>query len=109
MPTKKERKSAETKSREILKKGKRVAISIRQSAWPFSAFLFSSLFPSSTWFIPPWAGLMAGAALKSEKQEVVLYFSDKNELFLVPEKRYVYKKGKEHRKHQAKRTGQSFD
>ncbi len=37
---------------------------------------------------PPVSGVDGGAARK-EKQEVILYFSDKNELFLVPEKRYI--------------------
>ncbi len=86
MATKKERRSAETKSRKI-RKGKRIAIliAIGGSAFAFLVFFFVSIF---NMVYPPVSGVDGGAARK-EKQEVILYFSDKNELFLVPEKRYI--------------------
>lgn len=86
MATKKERRSAETKSRKI-RKGKRIAIliAIGGSAFAFLVFIFVSIF---NMVYPPVSGVDGGAARK-EKQEVILYFSDKNELFLVPEKRYI--------------------
>lgn len=56
----------------------------------FLFFFFVTLFDS---VYPPTGG--KGVTAKSkEKQEVVLYFSDSNERFLVPEKRYI-PKGKE--------------
>jgi hypothetical protein len=76
MATKKERRSAETKSRKI-RKGKRIAILIAIGGSAFAFMVY-----------PPVSGVDGGAARK-EKQEVILYFSDKNELFLVPEKRYI--------------------
>jgi spore germination protein GerM len=51
----------------------------------FLAFLFWALSDS---IFPPDA---EQAAAKREKKEVVLYFSDANERFLVPEKRFVPK------------------
>jgi len=88
MATKKERRSAETKSRKI-RKGKRVAIlvSIGVAVFGFLVFFFVSIF---NMVYPPVSGVDGGLARK-EKQEVILYFSDKNELFLVPEKRFIPK------------------
>ena len=51
-------------------------------------FFFVTLFDS---VYPPTTG--EGVSVKKkEKQKVVLYFSDSNERFLVPEKRYIPKK-----------------
>jgi len=88
MATKKERRSAETKNRKI-RKGKRIAIlsAIGVAVFGFLVFFFVSIF---NMVYPPVSGVDGGAARK-EKQEVILYFSDKNELFLVPEKRYIPK------------------
>lgn len=88
MPTKKERRSAETKSKKM-KKGKRVAIlsAIGVAVFGFLVFFFVSIFN----MVYPPVGGTGGALAKKEKQEVVLYFSDKNELFLVPEKRVIVK------------------
>ena len=88
MATKKERRSAETKNRKI-RKGKRIAIlsAIGVAVFGFLVFFFVSIF---NMVYPPVSGVDGGVARK-EKQEVILYFSDKNELFLVPEKRYIPK------------------
>ncbi|MBN1547051.1 MAG: GerMN domain-containing protein [Syntrophaceae bacterium] len=88
MATKKERKSAETKNRKF-KKGKRIAILsvIGVAFFGFLAFFFVSIF---NMVYPPVSG-KNGAQARKEKQPVILYFSDKNELFLVPEKRFIVK------------------
>jgi spore germination protein GerM len=49
------------------------------------AFFFITLFD---YIYPPTTGKYT-AAKKKEKQEVTLFFSDANERFLVPEKRYI--------------------
>ncbi|MBE9547625.1 MAG: GerMN domain-containing protein [Proteobacteria bacterium] len=51
-------------------------------------FFFVTLFDS---VYPPTTG-KGVSVKKKEKQKVVLYFSDSNERFLVPEKRYIPKK-----------------
>jgi len=86
MATKKERRSAEAKNRKI-RKGKRIAIlsAIGVAVFGFLVFFFVSIF---NMVYPPVSGVAGGSAGK-EKQEFILYFSDKNELFLVPEKRYI--------------------
>jgi hypothetical protein len=86
MATKKERRTAETKSRKM-KKGKRIAIlsAIGVAVFGFLVFFFVSIF---NMVYPPVSGMDGGQARK-EKREVILYFSDKNELFLVPEKRFI--------------------
>lgn len=86
MATKKERRTAETKSRKM-RKGKRIAIlsAIGAAVFGFLVFFFVSIF---NMVYPPVSG-MDGGQSKKEKQAVILYFSDKNELFLVPEKRFI--------------------
>lgn len=88
MATKKERRTAETKSRKM-RKGKRLAIlsAIGVAVFGFLVFFFVSIF---NMVYPPVGGVDGGQARK-EKQSVILYFSDKNELFLVPEKRFIVK------------------
>jgi hypothetical protein len=88
MATKKERRTAETKIRKM-KKGKRIAIisAIGVAVFGFLVFFFVSIFN----MVYPPVGGTDGALAKKEKLEVVLYYSDKNELFLVPEKRFVIK------------------
>ena len=86
MASKRQRRTEEFKSR---KKKKNVRLVFILAAvligGGFLAFLFWAL--SDTIF-PPDA---EQAAAKREKREVVLYFSDANERFLVPEKRLVPK------------------
>ena len=88
MATKKERRTAETKSRKM-RKGKRLAIlsAIGVAVFGFLVFFFVSIF---NMVYPPVGGVDGGQARK-EKQAVILYFSDKNELFLVTEKRFIVK------------------
>ncbi len=88
MATKKERRTAETKIKKM-KKGKRVAIlsAIGVAVFGFLVFFFVSVFN----MVYPPVGGKDGALAKKEKHEVILYFSDKNELFLVPEKRFIIK------------------
>jgi hypothetical protein len=86
MATKKERRTAETKSKKM-RKGKRLAIlsTIGVAVFGFLVFFFVTIF---NMVYPPVGGMDGGQARK-EKQAVILYFSDKNELFLVPEKRFL--------------------
>ncbi|MDD5170075.1 MAG: GerMN domain-containing protein [Syntrophales bacterium] len=56
----------------------------------FLVFMFLTLFD---YVYPPVDG-KGTAGKKREKQEVVLYFSDDNERFLVPEKRFIPKEEK---------------
>ena len=88
MATKKERREVETKNKK-LKKGKRITIlSIIGVAFlGFLVFFFVSIFSI---LFPP-IDTESGKRASKEKTEVVLFFSDENELFLVPEKRYVVK------------------
>ncbi|MDR2861056.1 MAG: GerMN domain-containing protein [Syntrophobacterales bacterium] len=88
MATKKERREVETKTKK-LKKGKRIAILavIGGAFFGFLVFFFVSIFSI---LFPP-IDIESGKRASKEKIEVVLFFSDENELFLVPEKRYVFK------------------
>jgi len=88
MATKKERKEIETKNKKI-RKGKRIAIlsTIGVAFLGFLVFFFVSIFSI---LFPP-IDIESGKRASKEKTEVVLFFSDENELFLVPEKRYVIK------------------
>jgi spore germination protein GerM len=88
MATKKERRETETKNKK-LKKSKRVAILsvIGVAFLGFLVFFFISIFSI---LFPP-IDTESGKRASKEKTEVVLFFSDENELFLVPEKRYVVK------------------
>ena len=88
MATKKQRRTVEVKSRNQKKKMKKsVLIAVITSIVGFLVFMFLTLFD---YVYPPVDGKGA-AGKKREKQEVVLYFSDGNERFLVPEKRFVPK------------------
>jgi hypothetical protein len=88
MATKKERREAETKSRKF-RKGKRIAIlsAIGVAVFGFLVFFFVSIF---NMVYPPVSG-RDGAQARREKLPVILYFSDKNERFLVPEERFIPK------------------
>ncbi len=86
MATKKQRRTDEVKHKKT-KKGRRllllsvmVVISV-----VFLAIFFITLFD---YIYPPAAGKHS-AAKKRDKQEVTLFFSDANERFLVPEKRFI--------------------
>ena len=86
MASKKQRRTEEFKSRKKKKSFRLVFIlAAILIGGGFLAFLFWAL--SDTIF-PPDA---EQAAAKREKKEAVLYFSDANERFLVPEKRLVPK------------------
>jgi flagellar basal body-associated protein FliL len=88
MATKKQRRTAEVKSKKTRKGRKVVLLSvIVVLSVIFLAFFFITLFD---YIYPPAAGKHA-TAKKREKVEVTLYFSDANERFLVPEKRFVSK------------------
>lgn len=51
----------------------------------FLLFFFLSLFD----YIYPPAGGTRGAVVTEEKEKTILYFSDLNERFLIPEERYI--------------------
>lgn len=88
MASKKQRRTVEVKSRKQKKKMKKsVFIIVITCLVGFLVFMFLTLFD---YVYPPVDGKGA-AGKKREKQEVVLYFSDSNERFLVPEKRFVPK------------------
>ncbi len=85
MATKKKRRSDEVKAKKKKRGVRLVLLSLVVAvAVGFLAFLGISLYE----FINPPAekGI---PAFKKEKQQVVLYFSDENERFLVPEKRFI--------------------
>ena len=88
MGTKKERRYTETRIKKM-KKGKRMAIlyTIGIAFFGFLVFFFVSIF---NMVYPPVSGTN-GSPAKKEKLEMVLYFSDRNELFFVPEKRFIVK------------------
>jgi len=87
MPTRKQRRISEVKNRKK-KKSRRTLflLLIITAGFGFLVFFFVTLFD---YVSPPIAG--KGTLKKKEKEEVVLYFSDANERFLVPEKRYIPK------------------
>lgn len=91
MATKRKKRTSAIKSKKRKKNTKLFILSmIVMIAVGFLFFFFVTLFDS---VYPPTGGKSVTAKSK-EKQEVVLYFSDSNERFLVPEKRYI-PKGKE--------------
>jgi hypothetical protein len=85
MASKKQRRTEEVRTRKK-KKGWRnallalIAVALVGLLIFFFVTLFDALFPPS-----------GKGTAKKEKREVVLYFSDANERFLVPEKRFVAK------------------
>jgi hypothetical protein len=88
MATKKQRRTAEVKHKKT-KKGRRVLLlsAIVVASVVFLAIFFITLFD---YIYPPATGRQT-ASKKRDKQEVILFFSDANERFLVPEKRLIPK------------------
>jgi hypothetical protein len=88
MATKKQRRTDEVKHKKT-RKGRRLLLLsvIVVMSVVFLAIFFITLFD---YIYPPAAG-KHGAAQKRDKQEVTLFFSDLNERFLVPEKRFIPK------------------
>jgi hypothetical protein len=86
MATKKQRRTDEVRHKKT-KKGRRLLLLsvIVVISVVFLAIFFITLFD---YIYPPAAG-KHGAAKKRDKQEVTLFFSDANERFLVPEKRFI--------------------
>ncbi|MGC9976328.1 MAG: GerMN domain-containing protein [Syntrophales bacterium] len=85
MATKKMRRTDEIKVKKKKKRMKKsllffIVATIVASLVLFFVIIFEYVFPPTK-----------HAVAKKEKQEVVLYFSDANERFLVPEKRYISK------------------
>ena len=88
MATKKQRRTDEVRSKKTKKKRRILLLSVMVvGAVVFLAIFFITLFD---YIYPPTAGQHT-AGKKKEKQEVTLFFSDANERFLVPEKRFVPK------------------
>lgn len=88
MATKKERRTSELKNKKQKKTMRAsILILIVVSLVGFLIFFFVTLFD---FIFPPKAGKET-IAKSREKQAVVLYFSDYNERFLLPEKRYIPK------------------
>jgi hypothetical protein len=88
MATKKQKRTDEVKHKKT-KKSRRVLLLsvIIVVSVVFLAIFFITLFD---YIYPPAAGKQT-AAKKRDKQEVTLFFSDANERFLVPEKRFIPK------------------
>lgn len=88
MTTKRQRKTAEVKTRKQKKKMKKsVFFVVMTCLIGFLVFMFLTLFD---YVYPPVEG-KGSAGRKKEKQAVVLYFSDENERFLVAEQRFIPK------------------
>jgi hypothetical protein len=88
MATKKQRRTDEVKHKKTRKKRRVLLLSvIVVVSVVFLAIFFITLFD---YIYPPAAGKQT-AAKKRDKQEVTLFFSDANERFLVPEKRFIPK------------------
>jgi len=86
MASKKQKRTEEVRSRKKKKGWRTLILSATALALVgllifFFVTLFDALFPTSG----------KGGAKKRDKREVTLYFSDANERFLVPEKRFVAK------------------
>jgi hypothetical protein len=87
MGTKKQKRTDEVKHKKTRKKRRLLLLStIVAVIVVFLAVFFITLFD---YIYPPAAGKQA--APKRDRQEVTLYFSDANERFLVPEKRFIPK------------------
>jgi hypothetical protein len=90
MATKRQRRTDEVKHKKTKKKKRALLLSVIVVACViFLAFFFITLFD---YIYPPAAGKHT-AAKKRDRQEVTLFFSDANERFLVPEKRFIPKEG----------------
>ena len=88
MATKKQRRTDEVKHKKTKKSRRILLLSvIVVVSVVFLAIFFITLFD---YIYPPAAGKHT-AAKKRDKQEVTLFFSDPNERFLVPEKRFIPK------------------
>ena len=88
MATKKQRRTDEVKHKKTKKSRRLLLLSvIVVVSVVFMAIFFITLFD---YIYPPAAGKHT-AAKKRDKQEVTLFFSDANERFLVPEKRFIPK------------------
>ena len=88
MASKKQIRTATVKTRKQKKTMKKsVLVFVITALVGFLVFFFLTLFD---YVYPPVGGQGAGAK-KKEKEEVTVYFSDANERFLAPEKRYVPK------------------
>ncbi len=86
MTTKKRIRSTEKKSRKQKRTLKRsVLIAIMVGVVGFLVFFFLTIFD----YVYTPVGGKGGVAKKREREEVVLYFSDVNERFLVPEMRFI--------------------
>jgi hypothetical protein len=86
MVTKKQRRTDEVKHKKTRKKRRFLLLSVMVViSVVFLAIFFITLFD---YIYPPAAGKSA-AVKKRDKQEVTLFFSDANERFLVPEKRFI--------------------
>jgi len=88
MATKKQRRTEEVKFKKTKKKRRFLLLSvIVVASVVFLSIFFITLFD---YIYPPATG-KSTAARKRDKVEVTLFFSDANERFLVPEKRFVPK------------------
>jgi flagellar basal body-associated protein FliL len=88
MATKKQKRTEEVRHKKTKKSRKALLLSaIVIVSVLFLAIFFITLFD---YIYPPAAGKQT-AANKRERQEVTLFFSDANERFLVPEKRFIPK------------------
>ena len=86
MGTKKQRRTDEVKQKKTKKQHRFLLLSaIVVVSVVFLALFFITLFD---YIYPPATGKYT-AAKKKEKQEVTLFFSDANERFLIPEKRFI--------------------
>ncbi len=86
MGTKKQRRTDEVKQKKTKKQQRFLLLSaIIVVSVVFLALFFITLFD---YIYPPATGKYT-AAKKKEKQEVTLFFSDANERFLIPEKRFI--------------------
>jgi len=91
MASKKQRRTATVKTKQQKRKMKKSVLFLVITALVgFLVFFFLTLFD---YVYPPVDG-QGKVAKKKDKQEVTVYFSDANERFLVPEKRYVPKEEK---------------
>lgn len=87
MGTKRQRRTDSVKHKKTRKNKRLLLFSVMVVAGiVFLALFFITLFD---YIYPPTAGKQTAG--KKERQEVTLFFSDENERFLVPEKRFVAK------------------
>jgi hypothetical protein len=88
MATKKQRRTDEVKHKKTKKNRRFLLLSVIIGvSVVFLVLFFITLFD---YIYPPASGKYA-AAKKKDKQEVTLFFSDANERFLIPEKRFIPK------------------